>query len=121
MDDNQIMTILIVDDDPMQRMTRAAVLKRAGFDTCAVPDGQSAVIELLNYRVPGLVLLDHCLASETGRDVVHKLRWLQPYLPIVIISGQPGIENEYAGLDVTVKMKPLPPPELIALCRAASA
>jgi hypothetical protein len=36
----------------------------------------------------------------------------------VIISGMGDLEPEYEGLNVIVRQKPIPPPDLIALVRS---
>ena len=49
----------------------------------------------------------------TGADFVRALRKTHPILPVLVISGLEEAEQEYAGLNVTFRMKPLLPDNLL--------
>jgi len=53
------------------------------------------------------------LPGRTGADLVRELRLTAPSMPVVVLSGMPGIEAEYEGLNVFVRMKPLAAEEFI--------
>jgi DNA-binding response OmpR family regulator len=111
--------ILLIDDDATQLGVREAILRASGF-TVAVATSAEIAIALLRSAPNqfGLVISDHFLTGATGVDVVRQVRSFLPRIPIVIISGMPELEAEYEGLDVIVRQKPMPPPELIALVRS---
>jgi len=46
---------------------------------------------------------------------VRQIRAQHIAIPVIVLSGLAEAEPEYQGLDVAFRMKPFPPPELIAL------
>lgn len=111
--------ILLIDDDKTQLGVREAILQASGFEVAIATSAASAVALLRSTPNQfGLIISDHFLTGATGVDVVREVRSFLPHIPIVIISGMPELEAEYEGLDVIVRQKPLPPPELIALVRS---
>jgi DNA-binding NtrC family response regulator len=106
--------VLIVDDDPCQLRIREAILRNAGLAVHVATDAESALAFLRNGgQTVGVVVTDHCLSGGTGADLVRKLRLTSPNLPVLVLSGMPGIEDEYDGLNVSIRLKPFPPDELI--------
>ena len=65
----------------------------------------------------GLVITDHNLPERSGSELVRELRLAYPTLPVMVLSGMPGIEPQYEGLNVIVRLKPLPAPEFIKLVK----
>jgi DNA-binding response OmpR family regulator len=53
------------------------------------------------------------MPGMSGADFVRALRQTHPTLPVLVISGLEEAEQEYAGLDVTFRMKPLLPDNLL--------
>jgi DNA-binding NtrC family response regulator len=108
--------VLMVDDDPAQLRIRAIILRSAGLLVNVVTDVDSALACLRSTGCEiGVVVTDHNLHGRSGADLVRELRLFAPSMPVVVLSGMPGIESEYDGLDVTFRFKPLPPDEFIAL------
>ena len=108
--------ILLVDDDAVQLRLREAILREAGFEV-AVATSASIALPFLNAptsqaRVRA-ILTDHLLPGETGADFIRKVRESHPKLPVLVITGMPGAEDEYAGLNVIFLMKPVSPDELV--------
>jgi DNA-binding response OmpR family regulator len=54
-----------------------------------------------------------------GSDFVRRLRSFNQEVPVIVISGLPDAETEYAGLNVIFRVKPCDPEDLIALVRTA--
>lgn len=110
-----MLQVLVVDDDPVQLRTRQAILSMAGMDVQTATSVESALKLLFadgnNIKV---VITDHFLQSgRTGVDLVRDLRPRLPSMPVLVLSGMPGIEGEYDGLNVNIRTKPYPPEELI--------
>ncbi|MGE0407595.1 MAG: response regulator [Candidatus Korobacteraceae bacterium] len=112
--------VLLIDDDPLQLRIRETVLREAGFlvDVATSADAALALLrsEPLASNI-GTVVTDHVLTGASGVDVVRELRHSHPRLPVIVITGMPGAEDEYEGLNVQFRPKPCPPAELIALVR----
>jgi CheY-like chemotaxis protein len=58
-------TILIVEDNPIQREGLATVLRQRGFSVLPAADGQEA-LDLLEHSDPDLILLDMLIPKEEG-------------------------------------------------------
>ena len=112
------MKVLLIDDDVMQRGIRALILKSVADVYQA--DGSAGALAIVAENPTVVVICDHHLAGETGVDVVRKLRRIAPNVRIYILSGSVDLADEYAGLDVTLLVKGMPPGELIALCRSGN-
>jgi DNA-binding response OmpR family regulator len=115
--------VLLIDDNALQLRTRETILRNAGFlvDIATSADAALALLksEPLASNI-GAVVTDHVLSGASGADVVRQLRHSHPDLPVIVITGMPGVEAEYEGLDVHFRPKPCPPAELIALVRACT-
>lgn len=111
--------ILLIDDDALQLRVRQAVLQQAGFvvETATTGDGALLLLQPGQDREFSAVITDHLLAESSGAELVPQIRAIQPDIPIVVITGLPGAEEEYAGWNVVFRQKPVPPDELIALAR----
>ena len=111
-------TILIVDDNPIQAVTRRLILERAHFHIAIADSGAAALARLDAGEKFGMIVTDHCMPVMDGPSLVRKLRERAIPAPIVVLSGLPEAEAEYEGLDVIFRMKPIPPEELIELARS---
>jgi CheY-like chemotaxis protein len=107
--------ILIVDDNPIQAMTRRLILEKAHFPVVLAEDGTSALAKFEAGEF-GMIITDHFMPGMGGPELVKKLREQSP-LPILVLSGLPEAEVEYAGMDVHFRLKPIQPEELISLAR----
>ncbi|HVZ16683.1 MAG TPA: response regulator [Terriglobales bacterium] len=111
--------VLLIDDDPIQLRVREAVLRDAGIpvDVATTADSALALLRSNSGASVGTIVTDHIMPGTSGAIFVHQLRDVRPGIPVIVISGLAEAEDEYAGLDVTFRMKPYPPPELIKLVR----
>jgi CheY-like chemotaxis protein len=114
--------ILLVDDNGIQAATRKAVLSRLGRGVTVAGNGEEALQVLdrtaQSGRQIGLVITDHLMPGMNGPEFVAELRERFPQLPVLVLSGLGEAEDEYRELDVTFRMKPLPPDELLRLVRS---
>ena len=55
------------------------------------------------------MITDHLMPGMSGAEFVRSLRKTHPKLPVLVISGLEEAEEEYAGMNVTFRMKPLLP------------
>ena len=114
--------ILLVDDDPIQIRIREAILRDAGFRVTIAMSAEAA-LDLLRERRPpdGIraIVTDHILPGASGAEFVRMVRNVHADIPIVVITGLPGAEEEYEGLGVLFREKPLPPDHLIATVKSA--
>jgi CheY-like chemotaxis protein len=109
-------TILLIDDNAVQAATRQAILKRAGHFVIAVLNPVRALEQFRRDEYPakiGLVITDHLMPGMNGAEFVKALRETHPNLPVLVISGLEEAEEEYRGLNVQFRLKPVLPDLLI--------
>jgi CheY-like chemotaxis protein len=112
--------ILLIDDNAVQAATRQTILKRAGYFVIAALNPARALEQIQGGDLAEeirLVITDHLMPGMSGADFVRSLRQTHPKLPVLVISGLEEAEDEYAGLDVTFRMKPLLPDNLLETVR----
>ena len=110
-------TILLIDDNAVQAATRQTILKRAGYFVIAALNPARALEQFQSGEFPaeiGLVITDHLMPGMCGTDFVRGLRETHPELPVMVISGLEEAEEQYAGLNVTFRLKPLLPEMLLS-------
>jgi len=122
MDVNGFHQVLLIDDNPVQLKVREAVLRNAGFAvaTAATAENALATMLVLGDRI-GVVVTDHVMPVCSGAEFVRRLRAQNDWVPVVVLSGMPDAMNEYEGMHVQFRPKPVPPSELIELVRAGLA
>ena len=111
-------SILVAEDDTVQRLLYTRILMSAGFNVIGTDNGQDAVA-LARSELPSLVLmdvtmpgLDGCSATrELKRDIGTK------HIPIILMTGLIGEADEAAciaaGCDAFLA-KPTPVRQLLA-------
>ena len=115
-----MLQVLMVDDDPSQLHIREIVLRNAGLAVQLATTMEDALAFLGSTEGQiGMLVTDHFLNGCTGADLVRQLRLTAPSLPVVVLTGMPGIEDEYKGMNVSVWLKPLHPDEFVRLIKQA--
>ena len=110
--------VLLIDDNPLQLKVREAVLRNGGFQVVVATTAMSALALLRTLADHiGVVVTDHVMPESSGANLVRAIRAENNWLPIIVLSGLPEAMVEYEGLDVVVRVKPLPPAELMELIR----
>jgi CheY-like chemotaxis protein len=110
-------TILLIDDNAVQAATRQTILKRAGYFVIAVLSPERALEQIRSQDYPdtiSLIITDHIMPGMNGNVFVSKLREFDPKIPVLVISGMVEAEDEYQGLNVLFRLKPLLPDNLLA-------
>lgn len=80
-------TVLIVDDEPLVRMTIADMLRLGGFDVLEAGAGAQALQLLAAERPVAAVVTDVRMPGMDGVDLSHRMRASYPVMPIVLVSG----------------------------------
>ncbi len=79
-------SVLVVDDEPLLRISTARYLRHLGYDVSEAEDGLSALTAAEMVR-PDLVLLDMAMPGMDGPTTFAELRNLYDDLPIVLTTG----------------------------------
>lgn len=80
--------ILVVDDEDAIREAVRDILELAEIDTLSAANGQEAIDLFLGHsRRIGAILLDLRMPVMNGVETYHKIRQLDPNIPIILSSG----------------------------------
>ncbi len=110
-------TVLLIDDNAIQAATRQTILKRAGYFVIPVLNAQRALEQFEANDFPSpidLVITDHVMPGLSGAEFVRELRVHHPHVPVLVISGMEDAEQEYRDLQVTFRVKPVLPDNLLS-------
>jgi len=83
-----VATILIVEDEPMNRDLLKNYVVSCGYEVVTAVDGAEAIAVFQRQRFH-LVFLDLGLPKISGVDVLKKMKGSSPDTPVVIITGRP--------------------------------
>ena len=112
--------ILLVDDNAVQAAVRQAILRRSGYFVITALNPARALEQLRHgdfLTEIRLIVTDHVMPGMSGNRFVGEIRKILPNIPILVISGLEA-EDEYEGLDVQFRLKPLHPEFLLESVRS---
>ena len=114
--------ILIVEDEPAIVALVTFTLKEAGWNTVTASTAAKAW-ELMQNRLPQLILLDWMLPDGTGLQLLSRIRSDRQFneLPIIMLTAKSMEEDKIAGLNNGADdyiTKPFSPRELTARVKA---
>jgi len=112
-------SILVIEDEPSIAEVVGLYLRRAGYQVQTLADGQAAM-DLLEKRIPDLVVLDLMLPGMDGYSLT---RWLRgrSEVPIIMLTSRREEMDRIAGLEMGADdyvVKPFSPQELVSRVRA---
>ena len=93
-------TILIVDDDPVQRRLVESMARRFGYDAVAVEGGDAALKLLLSGNGPRVdaVVLDLVMPDLDGLGVLAEMREAGLTVPVIVQTAHGGIDNVISAM-----------------------
>ena len=80
------MSILVVDDSPIDRRLAAGLLKKAGFETRVAENGHAALAALAEQRSE-LVVTDLAMPEMDGLQLVEAIRVRFPDVPVILMTA----------------------------------
>lgn len=86
-------TVLIVDDDPVQRRLGEAAVTRAGYKVVVTDGGEQALKLVEGGMHVDVVILDLVMPGMDGNEVLARLRALGVAAPVIVQTSQGGIET----------------------------
>ena len=113
-------TILIVEDEQAIRRFVRSALEAEGFRVCEADGVQRGLIEAAT-RKPDLVVLDLGLPDGDGQDFIRDLRLWSP-IPVIVLSARVDETDKVKALDAGADdylIKPFGIGELLARIRVA--
>ncbi len=79
--------VLVVDDDTATRELVSRQLRRAGFATSEVSNGDDA-LSLARTSRPAMMVLDLMMPGTNGFDVIRKIRAESMGIPVLVLTGK---------------------------------
>ncbi|MEO1746640.1 MAG: sigma-54 dependent transcriptional regulator [Pseudomonadota bacterium] len=110
-------TILIAEDDPVQRRLLEATLNRHDYKTITAEDGESAIHALSANHDIGAVVLDLVMPHVDGLAVLHKMAADELRMPVIVQTAQGSMETAIKAMRAGAfdfLVKPASPDKLIS-------
>lgn len=114
------MRLLLVEDDPNQRLPLHVALRQAGHSVDAVPDAETAQGLWLDKEYD-LLILDWMLPGQSGVDLCRHFRAAGYGAPVLMLTARDTTADTVMSLDAGADdylVKPVDVPELLARVRA---
>ncbi|MFE7834903.1 response regulator transcription factor [Streptomyces sp. NPDC057474] len=89
--------VLIVDDEPGLTELLSVAVTEAGWRAYPAADGYSA-LRVARGCAPHAVVLDGMLPDLDGLQVLRRLRYENPKLPVLMLTARDGLEHRIDGL-----------------------
>jgi DNA-binding NtrC family response regulator len=86
-------TVLIVDDDPVQRRLLEAMVGRFGYQTLVAEGGDAALALLGGLQRIDCVVLDLVMPDLDGLGVLARMREAGMNIPVIVQTAHGGIDN----------------------------
>ena len=103
--------VLVVDDDRIVGQSFDRVLTQKGYEVSTALSGQEA-LDKLGSNGYDLVFTDIKMPGMDGIEVAKRVKEMNPWLPVVVVTGYGSAENEARAEEVGVQgflHKPLSP------------
>ena len=113
--------VLVADDEEGIAKTLASILELAGYEACALYDGNAA-LRFLELFKPDLVLTDVSVPGPSGVEIALAAMRSSPRCKVLLLTGNADLHqllrtDEAEGLPFDLMMKPIRPDELLAKLR----
>jgi len=86
------MRILVVEDEPYQRLLLAEELEEEGFEVRTVGSGREA-LRVFDAERPDLVIADLKLPDMDGTRVVHAMKQKAESVPVIVSTAYDAVEE----------------------------
>jgi two-component system, NtrC family, response regulator GlrR len=120
-EENHLLRILLVDDDPFILTMVSAWLEEENYDVKTVENGLDAVSELSLFQ-PNLVITDLRMENMDGITLLKEIQKYNTVLPVIMLSGNAHISDAVRATHQGIfefLTKPVDPDELFQSVRTA--
>lgn len=91
--------VLVIDDEQIMRLTLGEGLFDLGYDVMAASDGSEGIEKLKSFR-PDVILLDMRLKFEDGIDIARKIKEIDEYVEIIIMTAYGDIKTAIDAIKI---------------------
>lgn len=91
--------VLVIDDEQIMRLTLGEGLFDLGYDVMAASDGLEGMEKLKSFR-PDVILLDMRLKFEDGIDIARKIKEIDEYVEIIIMTAYGDIKTAIDAIKI---------------------
>ncbi len=92
-------TILIADDDAVQRRLLENMVQRCGYQTIVVESGDAAMTAIADeMHTVDAIVLDLVMPGLDGLGVLSKMREMDLHIPVVVQTAHGGIDNVVSAM-----------------------
>ena len=108
-------SILVVDDEPVERQSLTEILRLEGYRVAAVSNGEAAV-DYMRQNTVDLILLDLRMSGMSGLDVVKVVNRTFPEIEIILLTAYGSMESAIEALRNRVQdylLKPASPAQIL--------
>jgi signal transduction histidine kinase/CheY-like chemotaxis protein len=93
----EIVSVLVVDDEPGIAALCKRVLSRAGYDVVALTDPRAAIEHLQHHKLD-LLVVDIRMPEVDGFDVISRAQMVQPDIAVLVMTGFGTVETAIRAL-----------------------
>jgi CheY-like chemotaxis protein len=84
------MVILVVDDDEPVLQVMMELLEGLVFRVIGAASGREALTLIRDQTEPDVVISDVNMPGMSGLQLAEELKSMRPFLPVILMSGQPS-------------------------------
>ena len=88
--------VLLIEDEAVTAQSIEALLRSKGYTVESTDLGEDGLARALNNRYD-IILLDLVLPGIQGFDVLHRLRTARVMMPVLILTGLAGEDEQLKG------------------------
>lgn len=118
-DTKEKLYIIVIDDDPVMRLSCSKILDKDGYFLNTFEDGEQG-LEQINKKKPDLLVVDLKMPKIGGMEVIKKVHEIDPEICIVVITGYATIGTAVEAMKAGAYdflPKPFTPDELRIIVR----
>lgn len=108
-------SILVVDDEPVERQTLTEILRLEGYYVASVANGEAAVDYVRLHNID-LMILDLRMPGMSGLDVVKVINRISPDMEIILLTAHGSMETAIDALRHRIHdylLKPASPSQIL--------
>ena len=101
---NEVGTILVVEDEELLRVAVSKALRKRGFSVIEASDGTAGMDLMQKHKEDiDVILLDVTLPGRSSREILDEVRRIRPNLKVILTSAydKSWVDVSFAGLPIT--------------------